>query len=148
MNSNELANLTESVLRQYTPVIASNEELERVIKLCREGILGPGKEQYERDGKQKFEDMPLIDLLGYIEEEARDLINYGVMMLWRLDQVNSALATALRHQMIQTLQSRGSIAPIASSDLPESTAASLASALYSTSPSTSLKVESPPEPKP
>jgi hypothetical protein len=63
-------------------------EVEDTIRFCQEGILGVGDEQYSLviDGRpmQKFETMTLAELLQYAREEARDLVNYGVMLDIRL----------------------------------------------------------------
>jgi hypothetical protein len=97
VKSSELADLVERTLRNEIHGYSDNpwigiapQELDSVIAICREGIMGPGREQYERDGKQKFEDMPLQELVVYIKEEARDLINYGIFLLIRLGRIEEA----------------------------------------------------------
>lgn len=56
--------------------------------------VGPGSigaEQYHVEGKpQKFEGMPLPDLIEYQIEEALDLVNYSVMVAIRLYRLKEA----------------------------------------------------------
>lgn len=114
MKSSELADIVEEKIRaEYSfndmRSHITEQGLDMVITLCREGIMGPGKEQYERDGRQKFEDMPLVDLVGYVKEESRDLINYGVMVTWRMDQISLALVELSRRSQVQELVAEGKI---------------------------------------
>lgn len=71
------------------------DEVEATIRFCREGITGVGHEQYaiELDGVelQHFETLPLESLIQYAREEARDLVNYGVMLDIRLRALQEAL---------------------------------------------------------
>lgn len=51
------------------------------MRACRGRILGVGAEQYEDDnGNQKFETMPLTELVAYAREEAQDLAVYAAML--------------------------------------------------------------------
>ena len=71
-------------------------EVEDTIRFCQKGILTVGKDQYltEVDGRpmQKFEIMKLDDFIEYAQEEARDLVNYGVMLNIRLQRLRGVLA--------------------------------------------------------
>lgn len=62
--------------------------------------VGPGSigaQQYSVPGQpQKFETMELDALLEYVEEEALDLINYGVMVVVRLERLREAMALVER----------------------------------------------------
>ncbi len=64
------------------------QEVKETIRFCQEGILGPGKDQYSETVNdlpmQKFELMDLADFIEYAREEARDIVNYGVMLDIRL----------------------------------------------------------------
>lgn len=121
MNSETLADLVEDTLSQ-SPIMwkIAPKELQSIIALCREGIMGPGKEQYERDGKQKFEDMPLVALIDYVSEESRDLINYGVMVTWRMKQIRLALEELSRRKVVRNLVAEGVIVEIQGSNLSDS----------------------------
>lgn len=152
MKSSELADIVEETIleesqREHNGFFSTvtYAELESIIKLCREGIMGPGKEQYERNGRQKFEDMSLAGLINYIREEFRDQINYGVMVLWRLDQINLALAELANRREMMNLQGIPPIAPIDSSHSLEAITHSSDERPYLTSQSTSLREEYPPE---
>lgn len=120
MKSEELADIVEEEVRAAFKHGARNapSNLEDIINFCRDGIMGPGKEQYERNGRQKFEDMSLTGLINYIREEFRDQINYGVMAIWRLDQINLALAELASRQEMMKIQGIPPIAPIDSSPSP------------------------------
>ncbi len=78
--------------------MTSNEladEVEQLIGFCRSGILGVGQEQYaeHRDGVQvqRFESLPLSELIQYAREEVRDLINYCVMLDIRFRRMQQAV---------------------------------------------------------
>lgn len=49
-----------------------------------ERLLSVGADQYSLPGRQKFEDMPTIDLITGLREELADIINYAVMLDIRL----------------------------------------------------------------
>ena len=57
-----------------------------------EALLGVGAEQYSMGDKQKFEVMPLDQLLEYAEEELRDMAVYACMNHIRLRRLREALA--------------------------------------------------------
>lgn len=78
----KLANRTESLIRHCV------------------GRVGPesiGAEQYydEQTDTQKFETMSVDELLQYYQEEAMDMINYGVMFYIRLDAARTVIAERL-----------------------------------------------------
>ncbi|MFD3464834.1 hypothetical protein ACFWWM_00400 [Streptomyces sp. NPDC058682] len=59
---------------------------------CRSRILGIGAEQYDEGDGQKFEKMPLVDLIRYAREEAQDLAVYAAMMDIRLARLEAAFS--------------------------------------------------------
>ncbi|MBK3559287.1 hypothetical protein JHN55_22730 [Streptomyces sp. MBT56] len=61
------------------------------MRACRGRILGVGAEQYEDDNGQKFETMPLVELVVYAREEAQDLAVYAAMLDIRLKRLEDAL---------------------------------------------------------
>lgn len=68
------------------------DEVEAVIRECRERVEGIGAQQYYVPGQpQKFETMPMGDLVRYAKEEMLDEINYNVMRLIRLDRETASL---------------------------------------------------------
>ncbi|MGW0920413.1 hypothetical protein ACWD3J_15510 [Streptomyces sp. NPDC002755] len=67
------------------------DEVGHFIRQCRGRILGIGAEQYEEAEGQKFETMPLLDLIQYAREEAQDLAVYAAMIDIRLSRFEDAL---------------------------------------------------------
>lgn len=61
---------------------------------CQARILGIGAEQYAEEDGQKFEKMPLLDLIQYAREEAQDLAAYSAMIDIRLSRLEGALRAA------------------------------------------------------
>ena len=66
-------------------------------------LLGVGKEQYDRGSKQKFEDMPIDDLVDGLREELMDIVNYATMIdirfqRWSRAREHYALNTAPKVQ--------------------------------------------------
>ncbi|WP_326827335.1 hypothetical protein [Streptomyces sp. NBC_01751] len=61
---------------------------------CQARILGIGAEQYSKGDRQKFEDMPLLDLLQYAREEAQDLAVYAAMLDIRFSRLEGLLRAA------------------------------------------------------
>jgi len=65
------------------------ERVEAVVERAQERV-GPdsiGAQQYYVEGQpQKFETMDPEELIDYVTEEALDLVNYGVMLVIRLDR--------------------------------------------------------------
>lgn len=72
-----------------TPEELSNA-VKEVVALAQERV-GPdsiGAQQYYVEGEpQKFETMTLSGFLVYTREEALDIINYGVMLVLKIDQI-------------------------------------------------------------
>lgn len=62
-----------------------SEEVAKIVAAAQERITGIGAEQYAKLELQKFEAIPLHELLVMAEEELLDNINYSVMALirWR-----------------------------------------------------------------
>jgi hypothetical protein len=67
------------------------DEVGHFIRQCRGRILGIGAEQYSEAEGQKFETMPLIELIQYAREEAQDLAVYAAMIDIRLSRFENAL---------------------------------------------------------
>jgi hypothetical protein len=67
------------------------DEVGHFIEECRGRILGIGAEQYEEPDGQKFEKMPLVELVVYAREEAQDLAVYAAMLDIRLKRLEDAL---------------------------------------------------------
>ncbi len=66
--------------------------VEKIVKECRERVEGVGAQQYYTPGKpQKFEVMPLDDLMVYAKEELLDQIVYCVMAYIRFDRLEQAV---------------------------------------------------------
>jgi hypothetical protein len=66
-------------------------EVEDLINRCSERIMGVGNEQYSEGGHQRFEALPLDELLQYAYEEIEDLIAYASMIHIRLRGLEEAL---------------------------------------------------------
>jgi hypothetical protein len=58
---------------------------------CQARVMGVGAEQYSNGDQQKFETMPLGDLIQYAREEAQDLAVYAAMVDIRLQRLEAAL---------------------------------------------------------
>lgn len=70
-------------------------EIAMTVVLAQQRVITVGAEQYYVPGEpQRFEQMPLDDLLEYAEEEAFDLINYAVMARIRFARLRAALTDA------------------------------------------------------
>lgn len=66
-------------------------QVEMYVQEAQRRIQGPGHAQYALGDKQKFESMSREELVLYLREELLDQINYSVMMLIRLDQLEEGL---------------------------------------------------------
>lgn len=69
-----------------TPAELSHEVAKAVVKA--QNRVGPGSigaEQYDGE-RQQFEKVDIGEFLSYLEEEALDIINYGVMLTIKLDR--------------------------------------------------------------
>jgi hypothetical protein len=73
----------------------TSEELAREVKAavaaCQDRVMGPGNSQYSYGETQKFEEMPLGDLVEMAREEVQDLIVYAVMTDIRLKRLQEAI---------------------------------------------------------
>ena len=58
---------------------------------CQSRVMGVGADQYSQGESQKFETMPLPDLITYAREEAQDLAVYAAMIDIRLQRLEAAL---------------------------------------------------------
>lgn len=66
------------------------DEVGSFIDACRSRITGVGDEQYAEQDGQKFERMPIGDLITMAREEAQDLAVYAAMMDIRLARLERA----------------------------------------------------------
>lgn len=62
---------------------------------CTGRILTVGAEQYSEGEKQKFETMPLPELVTYAREEAQDLAVYAAMLDIRLARLEALVTRRL-----------------------------------------------------
>lgn len=71
------------------------KEIKETVKLAQGRIVGVGRRDYydEATQTQKFESMPLDDLLAYAEEEMLDHIAYATMSRIRFARLRAALLT-------------------------------------------------------
>ena len=75
----------------------TSEELYRFLRVftdvANSRVLREGKQQYDRGGKQKFEDMTPVKLIAEIRAELMDIVNYAGMLDIQLartiDRLNS-----------------------------------------------------------
>jgi len=72
-------------------------EIEATVKLAQQRIIGVGQTQYydATTETQRFESMPIDELLASAEEEMLDHINYAVMSRIRFARLRAAIAGAL-----------------------------------------------------
>ncbi|MDM4721869.1 hypothetical protein QTQ03_20545 [Micromonospora sp. WMMA1363] len=61
------------------------------VQAAQDRILTFGADQYDNNGRQAFEDMPLIVLLHAAREEAQDLAAYAAMLDIRIGRILAAL---------------------------------------------------------
>lgn len=66
------------------------EEILRTQEACIKRVMGVGDQQYSIGSRQKFEDMPMPDLLNWANEELEDVIVYAVMLRIRLARLKDA----------------------------------------------------------
>lgn len=71
------------------------DEVAEAITRATSRIVGTGNEQYSADGFQKFESMPIGDLLEYTLEELDDVINYSVMLQIRFRRILEGVRKAI-----------------------------------------------------
>lgn len=68
------------------------DEVESLIRKCRDRVLGVGNEQYSReDGSQNFEHLPFPELFEWISEELQDVVAYAAMLNVRVSRLAEAL---------------------------------------------------------
>lgn len=70
-------------------------EVEAFVARCRSRVTGTGDEQYGNGPVQKFEGLPLMQLIDWALEEIEDVVNYSTMMAIRLQRVRKTLAEHL-----------------------------------------------------
>lgn len=58
---------------------------------CSERVLGVGHEQYAEEESQRFEDLPLGELVEYLSEELQDIAVYAAMLDIRLHRWKQAM---------------------------------------------------------
>lgn len=66
-------------------------EVMTAVAACQERVMGVGNEQYSFGETQKFEELPLGELVLMAREEVQDLIVYAVMTDIRLKRLEAAL---------------------------------------------------------
>lgn len=67
------------------------QEVARAVLAVQSRILGIGRSQYERDGRQQFEDMSPAQIVQFGMEEAEDLVAYATMLRIRLNEIKKAM---------------------------------------------------------
>ena len=67
------------------------QEVETFIRAASGRITGVGNDQYERDGEQRFESLPLSSLFSEAEEELLDVAAYATMLNLRLRGIEKKL---------------------------------------------------------
>lgn len=69
--------------------------VEEFINACKSRVLGVGKDQYENDGRQGFEDMSPVELIREARAEAQDGAVYMAMLDIQLARLENRLITQL-----------------------------------------------------
>lgn len=72
------------------------EEVGKVVAEAQSRITGIGAAQYADEDSQKFERITIPELIGMMEEELLDEINYAVMNLVRLRQLKEVLSRIIQ----------------------------------------------------
>ncbi|MEV5079263.1 hypothetical protein AB0K74_10660 [Streptomyces sp. NPDC056159] len=67
------------------------DEVGNFIRECQGRILGVGADQYDEGHGQKFETMPMAELVVWAREEAQDLAVYAAMLDIRLKRLEDTL---------------------------------------------------------
>lgn len=60
---------------------------------CTKRILGVGHDQYDRDGTQRFESLPVGQLIDDTLEEVQDAVVYMVQLALRLERIRAMVDT-------------------------------------------------------
>ena len=94
MNSYELAGEVERLVPEAVIDDRTPEAHAAVVEDAQHRILGVGAQQYTEGDQQKFETMPLLDLVEYAREETLDLVNYGVMLTLRIERLAEMVRAA------------------------------------------------------
>lgn len=68
------------------------DEVETLVRNCRERVMGVGDEQYSEGDTQKFERLPLTSVVDYALEEVEDIVNYAAMLHIRLRRLKAVIA--------------------------------------------------------
>ena len=66
---------------------------------CIERVVGVGAQQYSQGTTQKFEIMPLGQLIDWTDEELQDVVVYAVMLSIRLRGIRDRVAADLEHRL-------------------------------------------------
>lgn len=66
------------------------KEIEETVHLAQERVTGIGDQQYSTADVQRFEDVPIDKVMQDIEEEALDIISYGVMLRIRVARLRKS----------------------------------------------------------
>jgi hypothetical protein len=81
------------------PVGMSSDALSQYVlefaSFCMARVTGPGKDQYDHGGSQKFEALSPDQLLDELAEELADVGNYAAMLFIRVRRVQAALRDVL-----------------------------------------------------
>lgn len=65
------------------------EEVEATVRRCRNRVLGVGDQQYSEGDAQKFERMPVDELMTWTLEELDDAVVYAVMLGIRIRRMRA-----------------------------------------------------------
>lgn len=86
---------TPALVKAAIPFGMTSEELAtevaQFVAECASRISGVGRDQYELNGHQKFEELDLDELFQYAEEELQDIANYACFLAIRLRRIRAAL---------------------------------------------------------
>lgn len=96
MNSRQLADQVERIASEAATAACfrTTKQEQHVIADAQARILGVGAQQYTEGDRQKFETMPLADLVEYAREETLDLVNYGAMVTLRIERLAEMVKVA------------------------------------------------------
>lgn len=67
------------------------EQVRPFVDTCVSRVLVQGREYSDAEG-QRFEKVPIQEVIGYAEEELYDLVNYTLMAWIRLQRVREQIA--------------------------------------------------------
>lgn len=89
-NSTRKGGMTSAGLARE--VISQGTEVLDTFQASARRVMGVGDQQYSQIDGQKFENMPVDDLLAWANEELEDVIVYAVMLRIRLARLRDAYA--------------------------------------------------------